>query len=418
LTPNALPRFVVARARLWIAVILLLPTAALGADWPQFLGPDRDGVYAGDDIAAAFPAGGPAVVWEKNIGAGFSSPVVANGRLILFHRLGGKEVLEALDAATGKPIWKFEYATSYRDDFGFDEGPRASPIVAGGQVYIFGAEGMLHCLQFAAGSKIWSLDANREFGVEKGFFGAAGSPLVEGPRIFLNIGGSDGAGIIALDKDTGRLLWKATSDEASYSSPVAATFGGKAHLLAFTRAGLVGADPASGEIYFQFPWRSRSRSSVNAATPLVIGDLIFVSASYGTGAAVLRVNGRQLEKLWSGDDSLTNHYSTSVYYDGSLYGYHGRQEFGQSFRAIDLQTGKVHWSEDGFGAGTVTRAGDRLLLMRESGELLMIRATPERFTVISRAQILPGTVRAYPALADGLFYVRNGNKLVCVSLRK
>jgi outer membrane protein assembly factor BamB len=418
LTRNAPRQFVFSRARFWVAVILLLPAAALCADWPQFLGPDRDGVYSGDDIAASFPAGGPTVVWEKDIGAGFSSPVVANGRLILFHRLGGKEVVEALDAATGKPIWKFEYATAYRDDFGFDEGPRASPIIAGGQVYTFGAEGMLHCLQFAGGGKIWSLDANREFGVEKGFFGAAGSPLVEGPRIFLNIGGSDGAGIIALDKDTGRLLWKATSDEASYSSPVAATFGGKPYLLAFTRAGLVGADPASGTIYFQFPWRSRSRSSVNAATPLVVGDLIFLSASYGTGAVVLRVNGSQLEKLWSGDDSLTNHYSTSVYYDGNLYGYHGRQEFGQSFRAIDLHTGKVHWNEDGFGAGTVTRAGDRLLLMRESGELVMIRATPERFAVVSRAQILPGVVRAYPALANGLFYVRNGNKLVCVSLRK
>ena len=213
-------------------------------------------------------------------------------------------------------------------------------------------------------------------------------------------------------------MWKATSDEASYSSPVAATFGGKPYLLAFTRAGLVGADPASGAIYFKFPWRSRSRSSVNAATPLVVDDLIFLSASYGTGAVVLRVNGSQIEKLWSGDDSLTNHYSTSVYYDGNLYGYHGRQEFGQSFRAIDLHTGKVHWNEDGFGAGTVTRAGDRLLLMRESGELVMIRATPESFSVVSRAQILPGVVRAYPALANGLFYVRNGKKLVCVSLRK
>jgi outer membrane protein assembly factor BamB len=391
---------------------------ALCADWPQFLGPNRDGVYSGDDIADAFAAGGPPSVWEKNVGAGFSGPVVANGRLILFHRLGGKEVVEALDAATGKPIWKFEYATSYRDDFGFDEGPRAAPVVSGGQVYTFGAEGMLHCLQFAGGGKIWSLDTHREFGVSKGFFGAAGAPLVEGSRIFLNAGGKSGAGLVALDKDTGRVLWKATNDEASYSSPIVATFGGKPHLLAFTRAGLVGADPASGEIYFQFPWRARTQASVNAATPLVIGDLIFLSASYGTGAAVLRVNGSQLEKLWSGDDSLTNHYSTSVYHDGNLYGYHGRQEYGQSFRAVELRTGKVRWSEDKFGAGTVTRAGNRLLLMRENGELVMIRAAPDRFEALSRAQILPGTVRAYPAIANGLFYARNGNTLVCVRLGK
>jgi outer membrane protein assembly factor BamB len=404
-------------ARLRLAAILLLPAAMLmAADWPQFLGPNRDGVYAGDDIGAKFPAGGPEVVWERKAGAGFSNPVVANGRLILFHRQSGKEIVEALDAATGKPVWKFEYPTSYRDDFGFDEGPRAAPVVSGGQVYTFGAEGMLHCLQFAGGGKIWSLDTHREFGVGKGFFGAAGSPLVDGQRIFLNAGGKGGAGIVALDKDTGRVLWKATSDEASYSSPIIATFGGKPHLLAFTRAGLVGADPASGEIRFQFPWRARMQASVNAATPLVIDDLIFLSASYGTGAVVLRVNGAQLEKLWSGDDSLSNHYSTSVYHDGHLYGYHGRQEYGQSFRAVELRTGKVLWSEDGFGAGTVTRAGDRLLLMRESGELVMIRATPERFEVLSRAKILPATVRAYPALANGLFYARNEDKLVCVNL--
>jgi outer membrane protein assembly factor BamB len=418
LARSSLPSFFAGRARAWAAVVLLLPAWALCADWPQFLGPNRDGVYSGDDIADAFPAGGPPAVWEKNIGAGFSGPVVANGRLILFHRLGGKEVVEALDAATGKPIWKFEYPTSYRDDFGFDEGPRAAPVVSGGQVYTFGAEGMLHCLQLAGGGKIWSLDTHREFGVNKGFFGAAGAPLVEGPRIFLNVGGKSGAGLVALDKDTGRVLWKAANDEASYSSPILATFSGKLHLLAFTRAGLLGADPASGEILFQFPWRARSQASVNAATPLVIGDLIFLSASYGTGAVMLRVNGSQLEKLWSGDDSLSNHYSTSVYHDGHLYGYHGRQEYGQGFRAVELRTGKVRWSEDSFGAGTVTRAGGRLLLMRENGELLMIRAAPERFEVLSRAQILPGTVRAYPALANGLFYVRSGNTLVCVSLRK
>jgi outer membrane protein assembly factor BamB len=405
-------------ARVWLALVLLVPAVAPCANWPQFLGPNRDGVYPGDDIVDTFPSGGPEVVWEKSVGAGFSNPVVANGRLILFHRLGGKEVVEALDAETGKPVWKFEYATAYRDDFGFDEGPRAAPVVSGGQVYTFGAEGMLHCLQLAAGGKIWSLDTHKEFGVSKGFFGAAGSPLVDGQRIFLNVGGGGGAGLVALDKDTGRLLWKATGHGASYASPILASFAGKPHLLAFTRAGLVGADPATGEIYFEFPWRARSNASVNAATPLVVDDLIFLSASYGTGAVLLRVKGAQLEKIWSGEDSLTNHYSTSVYGDGHLYGYHGRQEHGQSFRAIELRTGKLRWSEDRFGAGTVTRAGSRLLLMRENGELVMIRATPERFEVISRAQILPGTVRAYPALANGLFYARSEKTLVCVKLRK
>jgi outer membrane protein assembly factor BamB len=253
--------------------------------------------------------------------------------------------------------------------------------------------------------------------VRKGFFGAAGSPLVEDGRVLANIGGSDGAGIVAFNAETGAVLWTATNHEASYSSPVSATFAGRRCALFFTRQGLIGLDPASGKTLFQRVWRSRSQASVNAASPVVVGDLVFVSASYATGAAVLRVAGNELTDVWSSDDSLSNHYATSVHHNGFLYGFHGRQEFGPSFRAVALKTGKVQWSVDQFHAGTVTLAGDRLLVLRETGELLLAPATPEAFRPIAKAQILPPTVRAYPALADGLLYVRNDNTLVCVDLR-
>ena len=168
----------------------MIAAYALAEDWPQFLGPARNGVYSGNDLAAKWPPAGPAVVWKKEVGQGFSSPVVAEGRLILFHRVGDKEVVEALDAATGRAIWSFDYPTQYRDDFGFDEGPRAAPTVAGGRIYTFGAEGALHCLDFATGKKIWSLDTHRQFQVAKGYFGAAGAPLVDGGRVLMNIGGA------------------------------------------------------------------------------------------------------------------------------------------------------------------------------------------------------------------------------------
>ena len=400
------------------AVLGLFVASAPGADWPRFLGPNRDGVYLGDDLAEKWPASGPSTVWERPVGQGFSNPAVANGRLILFHREGGNEVVEALDAGTGKPLWSFDYPTTYRDDFGFDEGPRASPVVVGGQVYTFGAQGVLHCLQFVSGRKIWSLDTHKEFGVRKGYFGAAGTPLVEGTRLFLNAGGADGAGVAAIDKDTGRVLWTASDDPASHASAVAATFGGKPHVLFFTRTGLLGVHPKAGEIFFQYRWRARSNASANAATPLVIGDQIFLSASYGTGAILLNVKGGELERVWSSDDSLTNHYSTSVHHDGYLYGFHGRQEYGPSLRCIELNTGKVQWSEESFGAGSITRAGDRLLILRENGELVLAKASPTSFQVVSRAQILQGTVRAYPAIANGLLYARNTDTLVCVRLKK
>ena len=291
------------------------------------------------------------------------------------------------------------------------------PVVANGVVYTFGAEGQLHAISLATGTRIWSEDTMRRFGVAKGFFGAAGSPLVEDGRVIANIGGR-GAGIVAFDAKTGKVLWSATDDEASYSSGVGATIGGRRSAVFLTRTGLVGVDPATGQVQFQRRWRARQSASVNAATPIVIGDLIFVSAEYGPGAAVLRVDGSTLTELWSSDEALSNHYSTSVHRDGYLFGFHGRQEFGPSFRAVELRTGKVRWSEDRFKAGSVTLAGERLLILRETGELILAPASPDAFRPLARAQVLPATVRAFPALADGRLYVRNEKTLVCLDLRR
>jgi outer membrane protein assembly factor BamB len=399
------------------AVIALAAVARVQAeDWPQFLGPERNGVYRGPALEA-WGAQGPRVVWRKMVGAGFSGPVVAQGRVILFHRVGNEEVVESLDARTGTTQWRYAYPTSYRDDFGFDEGPRAVPVVAAGIVYTFGAEGQLHAIDLAKGTRVWSEDAVRRFKVPKGFFGAAGSPLVEDGRVLANVGGPE-AGIVAFDAKSGKVLWTATSDQASYSSPAGATIGGRRLAIFLTRAGLVGLDPATGRVQFQRPWRARIAASVNAATPLVIGDLIFISAEYGPGAGLFRLDGTMLAEIWASNDVLTNHYSTSVHHGGHLYGFHGRQEFGQSFRAVELRTGKVRWNQERFLAGTVTLAGDRLLILRERGELVLAPASPDGFTPIARAQILPGTVRAYPALSDGFLFARNENTLVAVDLRK
>jgi outer membrane protein assembly factor BamB len=373
-------------------------------------------VYSGNDLAAKWPPAGPPVVWKKDVGQGFSSPVVADGRVILFHRLGGKEVVEALDAATGRNIWTFEYPTQYRDDFGFDEGPRAAPTVAGGRIYTFGAEGALHCLDFATGKKLWSLDTHKQFDVAKGFFGAAGAPLVDSGRVLMNIGGA-AAGLAAFDAATGKTLWTVPNQEASYSSPTVAVIRGSPHALFFTRGGLVDVDPASGRVRYELPWHARMKASVNAATPIVVDDFVFVSASYGTGAILLQVGDGGLKKIWASDDALTNHYSTSVYKDGFLYGFHGRQEEGQSLRCIEFKTGKVRWDVDGFGAGTVTLAGDKLILVKEGGELALAAADPAAYRQISASKVLPPVVRAYPAIAGGRIYIRNEKTLMCLSLK-
>ena len=395
---------------------LLLTTQLVAADWPQFLGPARNGIYVGAPLNEKWPAGGPRVLWRKQIGQGLSGPVVAGKRLILFHRVGDREIVESFDALSGAPHWQHSYPTSYRDDFGFDEGPRAVPVAADGVVYTYGAEGKLHAVDLSTGKPLWSVDAMRQFDVAKGFFGAAGSPLVEDGRVIANVGGKKG-GIVAFDARTGKVMWTATTDAASYSSGVAATILGRRYAVFLTRDGLIGLDPASGQVRFQRPWRARQAASVNAATPIVVGNSIFVSAEYGPGAGVLRFDGTKLADLWLSDDVLSNHYATSVFHQGTLYGFHGRQEFGPVFRAVDFETGKVLWSTERFGAGSVTLAGNRLVIVRESGELVIAAASPKSFQQIASARILPATVRAYPALADGVAYMRNDDTLVAVDLR-
>lgn len=404
---------------LWLGAkpLAVGPAAGGEPDWPQFLGPKRNGVYGGPAISNSWPASGPPVLWRRPVGEGFSGAVVQAGRLILFHRLQGRERVECLETRNGRPLWRYDYPTDYRDDFGFDGGPRATPSIWEGKVYTFGAQGVLHCLELESGRKVWVVKTHEKFGVRKGFFGAACSPLVEDGRLFLNVGGGEQSGLVAFDARTGRVLWTATDDEASYSSPAMATLGGRRQVLFLTRTGLVSVDPKSGEVLFRFRWRARSRASVNAATPLAAGPLIFLSASYRTGAVQLRVKGSELETVWTSDESLSNHYSTSVIRGDHLFGFHGRQEYGQSLRCVELETGRVLWSRDGFKGGTLSLAGDRLVVLKESGELLLVGASPRAFRLIAEARILAPTVRAYPALADGRLFARNQKELVAVDLQ-
>ena len=396
--------------------LIVMPTLGWAQDWPQFRGPNRDGVVQGKESLPPFPSGGPELVWDRSVGSGFSAPAVAGGRLLLFHRQGGREIVEALRVADGRRIWEFGYETTYKDDFGFENGPRATPVIADGRVYTFGAAGVMHSLDLATGTKLWSVDAHAEFGVRKGFFGAASTPLVLGDKVIANIGGSDGAGIVAFDADSGAKVWTATDHEASYSSPVAARIDGALHAIFFTREGLVALKPQTGKVAYERRWRSRSHASVNAATPVVLGDVVFLSSSYGTGAISTRLRNGEIEVLWSGEDVIDNHYSSCVRSGSTLFGFHGRQEYGQSFRAADLISGEVLWSSERMAAGSVMRIGNRLLLLLESGDLLVAVASREKFEVLERAQILGRETRAFPAVADGLLFARDKDTLVCMRL--
>lgn len=395
-------------------------SALAAADWPQFLGPTRNATTVGADLAETWPKDGPPVAWQRKLGSGWAGPVVAGAKVIVFHRVGGEELVECLDAATGKELWKQAFATGYVDNFGFDNGPRATPCVADGRVFVFGANGNLRALDLATGRPLWSADAQKDFSADKGFFGFACSPLVEGRALLVNVGGKAGAGLAAFDTATGKVLWKANDEEASYSSPVAATIGGQRHAFFFTRHHLVSLDPASGAARFRFPWGPKLHASVSAAVPVVSGDTVFISAGYGAGAAALRVKPGGVEKLWSGEEQLTAQYVTPVLRAGFLYGFEGRVDTGPrpELRCIELATGKVRWSTERVPHGGILLAGRDLLITADTGELIRVAAEPQGFIEQARAQILGREGRAQPALAEGRLFARDKTRLVVVDLRK
>lgn len=316
-------------------------------------------------------------------------------------------MVEALDPASGKTQWRSAYPTAYRDDFGFDEGPRAAPAMSGGRIFTYGAEGVLTAWDAAAGKRVWQRKAMVDYRAPKGFFGAACSPVVAGDRVLVAVGGTEQGGVVAFDTATGKSLWAALQEEAGYSSPVLAPLRGKQRAVFFTREGLAVLDPATGAVEARMQWKSRSRASVNAATPVVQENQIFLTSSYGTGAVLVDLANGSPKTVWSGDDSLSAHYATPVLHDGHLYGYHGRQEMGAELRCVTWQNGKVRWAESGFGAGSVLLAGRRLLLVRENGEAVSADASPAGFRALARHRVSDSPVRAYPAIAGGRLFVRN-----------
>lgn len=389
--------------------------AVAAEDWPQFLGPHRDGSTT-NRVSSEVIAAGPSKIWGRKVGHGFSGPIICQGRLILHSRESDTEVVESIDLTTGKTQWRTPYPTHYVDDFGFDDGPRASPAVSDGKVFTFGAEGRLTCLDLTDGRELWHVDTLSRFSSDKGFFGLASSPLVYSGWVMVNIGGP-GAGVGAFKAIDGQLAWKLTDDEAGYSSPVMAQMGTEDFALFFTRSGLVSVHPQDGKLGVRYPWRSRQHASVNAASPLVHGHEVFLTASYGTGAVLLDIAGGEAKPNWSGDSSLSAHYATPVLVGDYLYGFHGRTESKPAFRCIEWATGKVTWSLDGFGAGSVARSGNQLVLLLESGELVVMEASPKAPKELARAQVLGTGTRSPFAMGEGILAARDPRQLVVLKIQ-
>ena len=290
-----------------VAVVAFVAAfAASGAnagDWPQILGPHRNGEADRETLADSWPATGPTTRWTVPLGEGFAGPAVVGNRVIVFHRADNNERIESLDTQTGKPVWQANFSADYRGGINPDRGPRCVPLVQDGRVFVFGAAGDLHCVELASGKKVWSRSAYADFKGDEGYFGAGSTPIVVGNKVIVNVGGRGGAGLVAFDAKTGETAWQVADEAASYSSPTFAKIDGQPTVIFVTRYHCVAIDPESGEERFRFPFGKRG-PTVNAAMPLVFDKRLFVSSSYGVGAVCARLTPTAATPLWSNDDTI------------------------------------------------------------------------------------------------------------------
>jgi outer membrane protein assembly factor BamB len=339
------------------------------------------------------------------LGAGFAGPAVIGNRVIAFHRVAKNERIECFDAVSGKSQWKAEFPSSYGGGVNPDNGPRCVPVIHQDRVFVFGAAGDLHGVALVDGRKVWSRETYVDFNGQEGYFGAGATPIVAGDKLLVNVGGRN-AGIVAFDIHNGKTVWQATDERASYSSPAMVMLDGRPFVVFITRLQCLAVDPTAGDVLFRIPF-GKTGPTVNAATPLVIGDKLFLSASYGVGARCLKLAKAPTE-IWSNDESMSSQYTTCVHHHGDLFGIHGREDFNNGeLRCVELATGKVRWQVAGFGVGHLVLVGSRLLIMTTDGQLVLAEANRDRYTELARATISTDTTRALPALSNGRFFFRD-----------
>lgn len=394
-----------------LGLVLLLVAPAVAADWPQMLGPTRDGQSSETKLNWEWAKTPPAVAWTADVGAGFAGPVVSGGVVYLWHRVGDDDTLTAFAADTGKPKWAYKATVGGRD------GPQAAPVVAGESVFCLGYGGKLHAVSTTTGEKVWVKDLMKLYSPPEGYFGVGAGLLVADGKVIVNVG-AKGAGIVAFDAKTGDEAWKATDDPPSYSTPTLADIDGKPHAVVFTRTGVVVLGVAEGKVKYTQRHRSGMDASVNAATPLVTKDQIFATASYGTGAALWMMGKSELTEVWANDTSLSSQYDTPVKVGDHLFGLNGRQDAGAAtLVCVEWHTGTVKWSQKKFGVAHLIAVDGGILALTEGGELVRFAADTKEYKEVGRAKVMDGLTRAAPALSDGLLFLRNEKQLTAVKLK-
>ncbi len=384
------------------------------AYWTDFRGPKRDGVYDEMDILTIWPAQGLPQLWKQPIGGGYASFVAAGGRAFTIEQRRSQEVVAAYDLETGRELWTNSWDADFRESMG-GNGPRASPTWHEGRLYALGALGELRCLDARSGKPIWNRNILSDAQAENPQWGMSAAPLVVDDKVIVLPGGRPGKSVVAYNKDTGAPVWQALDDKQAYTSPALVTLAGQRQILMVSAQRVAGLAPEDGKLLWEFPWVTSY--DVNSAQPLVIGEnRVFVSAGYGHGAALVEVSrsadGFTARLLWQ-NVNMKNKFNSSVYYQGHIYGLDEA-----ILSCLDAETGARKWKGGRYGYGQLLLASGHLIVLTESGEVVLVKATPESHVEVSRFSAIEGKTWNNPALANGRLLVRNTTEMACFKIAK
>jgi outer membrane protein assembly factor BamB len=402
-----LPKFALA-----LIAALAAPTLPAHADdWPHWRGPQRNGISAEKGFLTEWPSGEPPIAWRAKVGLGFSSIVVGDGRAFTVGHEGKQDTVFSFDAVTGKVVWKHSYAAELGDVY-FEGGTTGTPTLAGDRLYWLSRWGDAFCFEAATGKIVWSKNLQKETGAPGPDWGFTGAPLVHENIVIVNMGDAGAA----VEKDTGKLVWKSAEKNCGYSTPLPIVRDGKTLAVLASSQSYVAIEPATGKE----AWRIRylTQYNVNAADPVIDGDRVLLSTGYGKGAALYRIGAGEPEQLWK-SKALRTQMNAAVLLDGYLYGADGDTTEKAALKCLDFATGKEKWAQANFGSGAAIVADGQLIALSGIGELLIAKASPESFKPTTRAQVLGGKCWTAPVLANGIIYCRNSRgEIAAVDARK
>src|SRR6266404_1618418 len=388
-------------------LIIVLALIVSAADWPQWRGPNRDGISSETGLLTSWPTGGPRALWKTSgLGEGYSSPAIAEGRLYTQGQHGGKQSVMAFEASTGKKLWETPTAPAFHHQQA-GNGPRGTPTVDSGHVYAMAADGTLVCLDAATGKSIWSQNVVQKYGGSGIMWGMSESPLVDGDRLIVTPGGP-GASVVSLNKLNGGLQWKTGSDEAGYSAAIVVDIGGVRQVLALTGKSLLCIKEDDGELLWSYTKIITKWPGM--ATPIYHDGYLFVSTAFDADCALLRLGPRTMSEVYFKHAGMNYfYYWTSVLVDDTIYGYSN-----SVLTAMDFKTGKVIWKDRSVGKGSVIYADKHLYVLSEDGVIGLAEVTPQKYKEISRFEvpIAQAPARTPPVISNGKLYLRVQDNLI------